>query len=75
MVFTNFTIQKQDGQEKTKKQISNLFTSLVGANPSAIILGMVLEEIHTILAPRKRFHIRRTVWPQGCQQTPNSKPP
>ena len=80
VAFTNFVIQKRDGQTTTNKK-SNFFAPRQRAISEPTKLGMVIEEVRTFLAPWKHVRIRRILSPLGALKmwgnvyTPKLKPP
>ena len=66
VVSTNYVVQQRDGQTDRQTKKLNVFASPGGArSPSPTKLGMVIEDLEHVLAPLKRFVIRRIVLPLG----------
>jgi len=57
VAFTNFAVQKRDGQYYKQTKNIELFRPLPRAKSNPNKLGIVIEAVRTILAPPKRFRI------------------
>jgi len=81
VAFTNFVIQKRDGQTKKQKRKSNFSTHGGARYPSPTKLGTVIEEVRIFLASPKHVRLQPTVSPLGAlkiwgnAQTPSANPP